>query len=115
MRKIDDILAKMLAESGESVDDRVPYAFEKRVMAHIKQSPQLALSFWEQWNQALWRAVVPCFAIFILAAVWTDSDPINNQPNQVAPSQSIAQSGDGAREDLESVVMFVIDSANTDR
>ena len=115
MRKIEDILAKMLAESGEVSDDRVPYAFEKRVMAHIKETPQLTLSIWGQWSQSLWRAVVPCFAILILAAVWTDSDPIYNRPDQVAPTQTIAQSDDNARENLESIVMFVIDSANTNQ
>ncbi|MDG2213919.1 MAG: hypothetical protein P8M70_08825 [Verrucomicrobiota bacterium] len=115
MRKIDDFLEKMLTESGAVANDRVPYAFEKRVMAHIKETPKLTLSIWGQWSQSLWRAVVPCFAILILAALWTDSDPINNRPDQIAPAQTIAQSDDDTREDLESIVMFVIDSANTNQ
>ena len=37
MKKIDDILDEMLAQTREiPADDRVPYAFEKSIMAHIK-------------------------------------------------------------------------------
>ena len=46
-------------------DERVPYAFEKRVMAHIGEiaAPDL-LSL---WTRALWRAVAPCFGIMLIA------------------------------------------------
>jgi hypothetical protein len=47
-------------------DERVPYAFEKRVMAHLASAavPD-ALSL---WTRALWRAVAPCFGIMLIAA-----------------------------------------------
>ena len=114
MRKIDDILAKMLAESGESVDDRVPYAFEKRVMAHIKESPQPALSFWGQWSQALWRAAIPCFGVMVLVAVWTGSNSAGNQPTRPMAPKLVVQS-DPAEEDLEAIVMLAIDSGGMDQ
>lgn len=46
-------------------DERVPYAFEKRVMAGIATVPAhdtLAL-----WSQALWRAVAPCLGVMAIA------------------------------------------------
>jgi hypothetical protein len=47
-------------------DERVPYAFEKRVMANLtsvfSQDPLT------QWGAALWRAVAPCLAVTIIAA-----------------------------------------------
>jgi len=46
-------------------DERVPYAFEKRIMAHITSSP--ALDPLSLWNRALWRAVAPCFGIMLIA------------------------------------------------
>ena len=114
MRKIEDILAKMLAESGEVSDDRVPYAFEKRVMAHIKETPQVPLNTWAQWSQGLWRAVIPCFAVMILVAVWINSSSTDNQPTEPSPSELIAQST-STEDELETVVMLAIDSADADQ
>ena len=114
MDKIDNILAKMLTESREVANDRVPYVFEKRVMAHIKEAPQMTLSTWAQWSQGLWRSVIPCFAIMILVAVWTNTPSTSNQPTEPSPSEPIAQS-DPAEDDLEIIVMLAIDSANADQ
>ena len=50
-------------------DDRVPYAFEKRIMARLaaRSVPDgLAL-----WAQALWRAAFPCLAIVLLLGVYS--------------------------------------------
>ena len=69
MKESDDILRKMLTETREIPVDHVPYAFEKRIMAHIEAAPQAAINLWQQWSQALWRAVVPCLAVMILVAV----------------------------------------------
>lgn len=49
--------------------DAVPYAFEKRIMAHLKNCPRLDL--WTLWNQMLWRAAVPCIAIMMMTSAWT--------------------------------------------
>ena len=47
-------------------DERVPYAFEKCVMANLSavSSPDPLV----QWTRALWRAVAPCFAIMLVVA-----------------------------------------------
>jgi hypothetical protein len=54
-------------------NERVPYAFEKRVMAHIASAgaPDPILF----WTRALWRAVVPCVGIMIVAAAVSFSHP----------------------------------------
>ena len=114
MSKIDDILGEMLTQTREINMDRVPYAFEKRVMAHIKETPQMALSIWAQWSQGLWRSVIPCFAIMILVAVWTNTRSTSNQPTEPSPSELIAQS-DPAEDELETIAMLAIDSADADQ
>src|SRR5437762_873710 len=44
--------------------DRVPHAFEKRVMHLLRARP--ALDEWAFWSRALWRAAVACLAAVIL-------------------------------------------------
>ena len=114
MSKIDDILGKMLAETRGIDVSRVPYAFEKRVMAHIKETPQLAVNIWAQWSQALWRATIPCFAVMVLLAVWTGSNSTGNQPTQPMAPKLIVQS-DPAEDELEAIVMLAIDFTGVDQ
>jgi hypothetical protein len=46
-------------------DERVPYAFEKRIMAVIGQRSAVdALSL---WSTALWRAAVTCVLVVVLS------------------------------------------------
>lgn len=50
-------------------DDRVPYAFEKRIMAQIYAlSPCDPVQIWEM---GLWRAVIPCLTLAIGLLLWT--------------------------------------------
>jgi hypothetical protein len=47
-------------------DERVPFAFEKRIMARLAGAHAAdPLAF---WTHALWRAVTPCLAIMAIAA-----------------------------------------------
>ena len=111
MNKSDDILDRMLAKTREfHPDDRVPYAFEKRIMAHIKETPEPTANLWELWGHSLWRAVVPCLAVMVLVAVWikVPGETIGTTgPNTGAPT--VATVDPPAKEDLESIVMFAID------
>jgi hypothetical protein len=45
-------------------DDRVPYAFEKRVMAHI--AFRTLADHWVVWGNSLWRAAASCVAVAIV-------------------------------------------------
>ena len=49
--------------------DRVPYAFEKRIMARLAARPMA--DDWELWARALWRAAAPCVAIMVLLGAWS--------------------------------------------
>src|SRR4051812_42520051 len=44
--------------------DRVPYAFEKRVMCLLRAQP--VLDEWALWSRALWRAAAACLALVVL-------------------------------------------------
>ena len=66
--------------------DRVPYAFEKRVMEHLKDRPVSdALA---HWSRALWRAAAPCVAVTVLLAAWSLLEPA------VPPASDLAQAFD---------------------
>jgi hypothetical protein len=49
--------------------ERVPYAFEKRIMARLAARP--VADGWELWGRALWRAAAPCVAIMLLLGAWS--------------------------------------------
>ena len=54
--------------------DRVPFAFEKRIMAHLAAQP--LLDNWTLWARGLWRAVAPCTAVMLLLGAWTYFAPV---------------------------------------
>ncbi len=57
-----------LIAAGRAIpsDERVPYAFEKRIMAGL--AGKTALNAWDLWGRALSRSAV-CCVIFMLALV----------------------------------------------
>ena len=62
-------------------DDRVPYSFEKRIMAHLQSAPQpdsMAL-----WARGLWQASVPCLALMVAIGTWSVID--SNQVPTIDP------------------------------
>ena len=62
-------------------DERVPYAFEKRVMAHLAQTPMPDIL--SMWTRALWRAVVPCVGIMLVAAAVSFNPGLNGAPSRI--------------------------------
>jgi len=48
--------------------ERVPLAFEKRILALL---PERVVDGWAQWGAALWRAAVPCVAIMLVLGAWS--------------------------------------------
>ena len=104
MKKIDAILDKMLAKTREMpADNQVPYAFEKRIMAHIKETPEASANLWELLGHSLWRAVVPCLAVMVLVAVWMKA------PGETAGTTSPKAEVSIVDEGLESLVIHAID------
>jgi hypothetical protein len=58
---------KLLAVARrQEPSDHVPYAFEKRIMALLKDPARRVAEF--QWGAALWRASIPCVAIGLFAS-----------------------------------------------
>jgi hypothetical protein len=49
--------------------DRVPYAFEQRVMACLKSPREIDPLGW--WSRALWLGASACAAIALLTSVWS--------------------------------------------
>jgi len=80
-------------------DERVPYAFEKRIMARLAALPQVDV--WSLWGPALWRAAAPCIAITLLLGFWTfysaNSHPVQEvrvvdlERTVLAPLDSLAE------------------------
>jgi hypothetical protein len=68
--------------------ERVPYAFEKRILARLAARPML--DRWELWGRALWRAAAPCIAIMLLLGAWSlFAPPPNTLTNDL--SQQLEQ------------------------
>jgi len=68
--KLTDLQTKLIrAARLIPLDDRVPYAFEKRIMARLAASAHL--DAWAFWGRALWRAAVSCVAITLVSGAWT--------------------------------------------
>jgi hypothetical protein len=55
-------------------DERVPYAFERRVMAYLKEHRPSDL--WSLWAGTMWRAAFSCLVISVLTgAALAYADP----------------------------------------
>jgi anti-sigma-K factor RskA len=75
-------LQKKLTDAArmQAPDERVPYAFEKRIMALV--GSRVAVDRRGLWAQGLWRAAVACLVIaavaFVVSTVTVPSASENN-------------------------------------
>jgi hypothetical protein len=60
---------------AQAPDERVPFAFEQRVMAHLQG--RKALDVWALWSAGLWRAAASCVALALLLGAWSWFSPGN--------------------------------------
>ena len=67
-------------------DERVPYAFEKRVTALIRERATVRVA--DFWARGLWRATLPCLALMILCGAWVFYSPVTNAAGTADLSQS---------------------------
>ncbi|MCX6922417.1 MAG: hypothetical protein NT154_04265 [Verrucomicrobia bacterium] len=68
--KLDQLQRKLIAAARiNSPSDRVPYAFEKRIMACL--AARQLVDHWELWARALWRAAALCVTIMVLLGAWS--------------------------------------------
>ena len=92
-----EMLEKKLiaAARAQPPSDRVPYAFEKRVMARL--SPITVPDLWAGWARMLWRAAGPCVGLMVGVGIWTFVN------GDLGPGNSL-------NHDLETTVMAAIDT-----
>jgi len=65
-----ELQKKLIAAARtEVLDDRVPYAFEKRVGALL--ASRVAPQNLDLWVHGLWRAAVSCVVVAMLCGAWT--------------------------------------------
>jgi hypothetical protein len=72
LMNVEELQRKLIAAARAlAPSDRVPYAFEQRVLAHLRPLPDA----WAMWSSALWRAAAPCLAIVLLLGIWSWFQP----------------------------------------
>lgn len=85
---LDHLRQKLIRSArGIPANDAVPYAFEKRVMAHLKTAVP---DRWFAWSQALWKGALSCMGIMLLAGVWAIAPVSQNES-----SENLAQDFEG--------------------
>lgn len=66
---IEKLRAKLIqAARSDEPAERVPYAFEKRIMARLGTDAVPASLM--NWGAALWRTAIPCVIIMVLFSGW---------------------------------------------
>lgn len=66
---IEELQKKLLAVArANTPGDKVPYAFEKRILARITSEP--VVDVWALWSRLLWRAAAPCVGIMLIISIW---------------------------------------------
>jgi hypothetical protein len=58
-----------------SPDDRVPYAFEKRIMAQL--AARTGAEPWLLWTRGLWRAAGACVAVAVVFGAISLFSPVS--------------------------------------
>jgi hypothetical protein len=83
-------LQKKLLAAGRSnpPEDRVPYAFEQRILARLAAQPAVDDS--TLWARALWRAAVPCVVVTILLATLSFT-MVSSDPTTVVSNDDVSQ------------------------
>jgi hypothetical protein len=88
--KLIDLEKKLIAVArANPPSDRVPLAFEKRIMALLLGRP--VQDIWAVWAKALWYAAAPCVAVMLLFSAWAF---IESSKNNQAPTVDLAQQFD---------------------
>ena len=69
---LDKLQKKLFAAArANPPSDRVPYAFEKRILARL--AARRVEDARSQWGAALWRGAAACVAVTVLLSVWSFS------------------------------------------
>jgi len=97
---IAELHKKLIAAARlQTPDDRVPYAFEKRVMAHIAARKESLRSL--NWTRTFMRAAMSCVGVAVLFGAWTLLMPAG------------APAGDDLSQDLQNTLLASADQSDT--
>ncbi|HEV2327791.1 MAG TPA: hypothetical protein VGY56_03260 [Verrucomicrobiae bacterium] len=95
---VTELQRKLIAAArANAPDDRVPYAFEKRVIALIPgmiPTNDVAL-----WVRGLWQAAASCVVVAALCGAWAFLNPASN-------------SGDDLSQNLETTLLASVDQGD---
>jgi hypothetical protein len=95
---IAELQKKLLAAArANAPDDRVPYAFEKRVMALL--ASRATTDHLVLWARGLWRAAASCMAIALMLCVWVCFYPTSSA------------SGEDLSQNFESTLLAAVDQS----
>jgi hypothetical protein len=83
------------AARAQNPSDRVPYAFEKRIMARLAAAPRY--DGWSAWAHALPRAAAFCLAVMVSLSAWSYF------------TASSSSSGSDLSQDFEETVLAAVD------
>jgi hypothetical protein len=99
--KLVDLEKKLIAVArANPPSDRVPLAFEKRIMALIKGRP--VQDAWAVWARALWYAAAPCVAVMLLFSGWAF---VESAKTNQTPTVDLAQQ-------LDNTLLAAVDQNN---
>lgn len=95
---VTELHKKLIAAARVNApDDRVPYAFEKRIIALIPSvTPTDSTAI---WVRGLWQAAVSCAAIAVLCGAWSFFHPAAN-------------AGDDLSQNFETTLLASIDQGD---
>ena len=95
---VTDLERKLIAAARANAPvDRVPYAFEKRIIARISgaaPTDNVAL-----WVRGLWQAAASCVVVAVLCGAWVFCNPAGN-------------SGDDLSQNLETTLLASVDQGD---
>jgi len=97
---IADLQQQLIAVARkQDPDERVPYAFEKRIMALIAERKAVAGRI--LWARGLWRAAVTCVALAVVCGAVSFFTP------------SAADNSNDLSQDLENTLLASVDQPDT--
>ncbi len=96
-----ELQRKLIAAARtEVLDDRVPYAFEKRITALL--ASRVAPDNLTLWMRGLWRAAVSCVAITLLFGAWA----------VLNPTTTTTATSDDLSQNFESTLLASVDQSD---
>ena len=97
---LDNLQRKLIAAArAAQPNDRVPHAFEKRIMARLAETARVDLL--GAWGAALWRAAVSCLAIVVLSGAWSLWTSHHNQADLSQEFDTAVFASAGSADDIQ--------------